>query len=186
MRTLPLTALVVMLALAGCNQRSETNDTALTNAENATEVANGDAGDGNAADAVVVPPVPTAAADVPPADSQTLAEAAEIEKKINAGEGIEEVRFEQGWAWVLNGHIVRTSDEHGRNVAYFREGSTTPFLVQVQGQTYAYAGETAHVYDATGHAATPDAAAGQQAADAARAAGEQYRQAGEAVAEHAP
>ncbi|HVJ01194.1 MAG TPA: hypothetical protein VM662_03375 [Sphingomonas sp.] len=187
MRTLPLTALAAVLALTACNQRSETNDTALTNAGNAAEgaVENADAGMGNAADAVVVPALPTPAADAAPADSQTLAEAAAIEKKIYAGEGIEEVRFNDGWAWLHNGRILRTSDEHGRNVAYFREGSNTPFLVQVEGHTYAYQGETTRAYDATGHANAPDAAGSTEAAQAARAAGEQYRQAGEAMAEHA-
>ena len=112
--------------------------------------------DENAAAPVTdVVPVPVAA-QADPVAAAPLADAATITTAISKGSGIERIRHGDGWAWMQNGKIIRTASSDGKRVAYFRNGSDTPFLVQDDEHAYAYSnGKVTHSYD-NGHAKTVD------------------------------
>jgi hypothetical protein len=102
-----------------------------------------------------VAPVPVAA-QADPAAAAPLADAATITTEISKGSGIERIRHGDGWAWMRNGKIIRTASSDGKRVAYFRNGSDAPFLVQDDEHAYAYSGgRVTHSYD-NGHAKTVD------------------------------
>ena len=102
-----------------------------------------------------VVPVPVAA-QADPAAAAPLADAAAITTEISKGDGIERIRQGDGWAWRRDGKIIRTASSDGKRVAYFRNGSDTPFLVQDDRQAYAYSdGKVTHHYD-NGRAKTID------------------------------
>jgi hypothetical protein len=102
-----------------------------------------------------VVPVPVAA-QADPAAAAPLQDAATITTEISRGSGIERIRHGDGWAWMRNDKIIRTASDDGKKVAYFRNGSDTPFLVQDHKHAYAYAGgKVTHSYD-NGHARAID------------------------------
>lgn len=190
LKTLPLLSLTAALALAGCNKAPQTTDNAMVNVDQATE-ANGaafsDAApvvENSAADstaAVSVAAVPKPANGVSATDAAPLVEAGAIEDEIRDGNGIERVRYGDGWAWTCSGAILRTADRDGNNVAYFRGGRDQPFLVQRGQRAYAYQGDKpVRVFDRNGSAQAPDADRTREAEQAANDARNQRQHAQDA------
>lgn len=184
MKTLPLTALVAALALAACNGTPQTTDNSAVNASDAADLDNVAADeapvieDATEAAAIVVPALPKPAAGAPAAEIAPLTEAAEIESEIREGRGIERIRHGDGWAWMREGKIVRTTDRDGRNVAYFQGGADKPFFVQRGERAFAYQGDKpVREFDRDGRARTPDAGEAREAAEAAQQAREQRQRA---------
>lgn len=102
-----------------------------------------------------VAPVPVAV-QADPAAAEPLTDAAAITSEISKGAGIERIRHGDGWAWMRDGKIIRTASPDGKQVAYFRNGSDSPFLVQDDKQAYAYSsGKVSRHYD-NGQARTID------------------------------
>jgi len=142
--------------LAGCGQNagnpgpSETPTEAAAMPSDAAETSDSsyvvDEGSAPAATQVVAVPAPVAAAD--PAEAAPLDDAETIVRAIGEGHGIERIRHGDGWAWMQDGRIIRTASADGKRVAYFRNGSDNPFLVQDGDRAYAYSGNTVtHAYD---------------------------------------
>ncbi|RYY34134.1 MAG: hypothetical protein EOP59_16770, partial [Sphingomonadales bacterium] len=180
MKTLPLTALATILALAACNSAPETTDNAAVNVADAADLDNFDDDappvieDATQAAAVAVPAVPKAPAGAPAAETAPLADATQIEDEIRQGRGIQRIRHGEGWAWMRDGRILRTADDDGDNVAYFRGGEDRPFFVQHEGRSFAYQGDKpVREFDRDGRGRTPDADRTREANEAAREAREQ-------------
>jgi hypothetical protein len=169
-----LTALAAALALAGCNKADSgantlaadniaatvDNEAAAVPPEDLPLPAGDDAvvEDESTAPAIQVVTVPAPAPSTPAADSAPLTDAIAAEQVIDAGAGITRMQQADGWAWLQDGQIIRTASADGHRVSYFRRGSTTPYLVQRDGRTYAYAnGRVSHEYDDRGRPQTPDA-----------------------------
>lgn len=186
-KPLPLIALAAALALAGCNKALETTDNALVDVGNAIDADDADfeeaplienAGDAGT-EAVTIVAVPKPAART--ADTAPLFDASEIEDEIRSGQGVQRIRYGQGWAWTRSGKIVRTADRDGGNVAYFRGGEERPFLVQRGGRAYAYQGDRpVREFDPEGRGRAPDADRAREAEQASREARDQRRGAEEA------
>lgn len=184
--TVSVSALAAALALAGCGTPSTPANNSVDNqtaagldngmaADNAIDETNTIATtveDESAAPPVEVVTVPAPAPTTPATEAAPLGDAAAIEQAITAGTGITRVRQPDGWAWMRDGHIIRTASSDGRRVSYFRNGSDTPYLVQDGDHSYAYSsGRITHEYDSHGHASVPDAnhqREAQQLADDAR------------------
>lgn len=189
MKSLPLTALVAVLALGACNKTPETTDNAMveeTNAAAADDAAFSEAPViENVADAttaaVTVAALPKVAGNTPAAEAAPLNDAAAIEAEIRAGQDIQRVRYGQGWAWTKRGRILRTADRDGKQVAYFRGGEERPFLVQRDDRAYAYQGDKpVREFDREGHGRVPDAERTREASEAARESRERRNQAEQA------
>ncbi|WP_213981535.1 hypothetical protein [Sphingomonas sp. dw_22] len=193
-KSLPLTALVAALALAGCNKTPETTDNALVNvagAEDLDDVPDNDEAPviedvgAETTEAVAIPAVPKPVAGTPAAEAAPLADAGEIEQEIRTGTGIQRVRYGDGWAWTQSGRIVRTADRDGKNIAYFRRGEDKPFFVQRGDRSFAYQGDKpVREFDHDGRGRAPEADHAKEAADAAREARTRHDQA-EQAREHA-
>jgi hypothetical protein len=186
-KPLPLAPVALALALAACNQAPKVTDNALVDVANAADV-NGaafndaapvieEAGDSDTA-AVAVVAVPKPAPGVSQEDSAPLVEASDIEDEIRSGQGIERIRYGDGWAWRRNGVIVRTADRDGRNTAYFRRGEDRPFFVQRDGRGFSYRGDRpVRSFDRDGRPERPDANRTHEAEEAARDARNRREQA---------
>ncbi|WP_066794946.1 hypothetical protein [Sphingomonas soli] len=187
MKTLPLVSLTVMLALGACNGTPQTTDNASVNVADAVALDNFSDDDDDevavvedvaGAPAVVVPAVPKPAASAPAAEKAPLTDAAKIEEEIRGGRNIKRIRHGDGWAWMRDGRILRTADDDGDNVAYFRGGETRPFFVQREGRSFAYQGDKpVREFDRDGRGRTPDADRTREANEAAREAREQRERA---------
>ncbi|WP_404339275.1 hypothetical protein AB2M62_08255 [Sphingomonas sp. MMS12-HWE2-04] len=189
MKSLPLTAVVAVLALSACNKTPETTDNAMVAETNASEADDAAFDEApvveNVADtttpAVTVAAVPRPAANTPAAEAAPLTDAAAIEAEIRAGTGIQRVRYGQGWAWTRDGRILRTADRDGKKVAYFRGGGERPFLVQDADRAYAYQGDTpVRQFDRDGRGRAPDAEQSRAATEAAQESRERRDQASRA------
>lgn len=189
MKSLPLTALVAVLALAACNKTPETTDNAMVNVGDATELDNLAVDEEPLVEnvaaattpAVAVPAVPKPAAGVPAAEAAPLKDATVIEDEIREGRSIQRIRYRDGWAWTRDGRIVRTADRDGRNVAYFRRGEDRPFFIQRGDRSYAYNGDRpVREFDRDGRGRAPDADRTREATQAAREARERRDQAARA------
>lgn len=149
------TLAAVSLLLAGCGQGADNPAASGTPTGQAAASDTGEpAGDSYVVDEAAAPaatqvvavPAPVAAAD--PAEAAPLDEAETIVREIGDGNGIERIRHGDGWAWMRDGHIIRTASSDGKRVAYFRNGSDNPFLVQDGDHAYAYSGNSVtHAYD---------------------------------------
>ncbi|MEZ0243685.1 MAG: hypothetical protein ACAH11_09945, partial [Sphingomonas sp.] len=179
-KSLPLIVLAASLSLAGCNKAPVTTDNEMVDVDNAADADEANFDEApvieNAADsdttAVTVAAVPRPAAKS--AETAPLADAGAIEEDIRTGRGVERIRYGQGWAWTRAGRIVRTADRDGGNVAYFRDGSDRPFLVQRGGRAFAYDGDRpVREFDRDGRARTPDADRSREASEAQRDARDQ-------------
>ena len=151
------------LMLAACGQGAQQAAPTEEPTEQASETAMAPAPDeaapvvdeSAAAPVTDIAPVPVAA-QADPVAAAPLADAATITTEISKGSGIERIRHGDGWAWMQNGKIIRTASSDGKRVAYFRNGSDTPFLIQDDKHAYAYSGgKVTHSYD-NGHAKTVD------------------------------
>lgn len=168
--TASLAVLAAALTLAGCNkQPTASDDTATSTAnEDASATGNVDTGtsdDGavvaqeSAAQPIEVDAVPAPAAAVPTAEAAPLADASSAARAIADSTGITRVQQDGGWAWMQDGYVIRTASSDGHRVSYFHHGDNTPYLVQDNGHTYAYAGgRVTHEYDEHGRVSAPDAA----------------------------
>jgi len=198
--TVSLTVLAAALALAGCNKTDTgANTLAADNIAAATDNTDNEAAavppedlplpagddavveDQSTAPAIQVVTVPTPAPATSAADSAPLSDAIAAEQVIDTGAGITRVQQADGWAWMQDGQIIRTASADGHRVSYFRRGSTTPYLVQRDGRTYAYAnGRVSHEYDDHGRPQTPDAQHRREAQNYADQARQQHDRAQQA------
>ncbi|RYD86498.1 MAG: hypothetical protein EOP61_37450, partial [Sphingomonadales bacterium] len=185
MKSLPLVTLAAVLALGACNKAPETTDNASVNVADAVDLDNFSDDDAPAviedaagATAVVVPALPKAVAGAPAAETAPLTDATKIEEEIREGRGIKRIRHGEGWAWMRDGRILRTADDDGENVAYFRGGADKPFFVQHGERSYAYQGDKpVREFDRDGRGRTPSAERTREATEAAREAREQRERA---------
>jgi len=159
------------LMLAACGQGEQQAAPTEEPTEQASETARAPAPDeaapvvdeSAAAPVTDIAPVPVAA-QADPVAAAPLADAATITTEISQGSGIERIRHGDGWAWMRNGKIIRTASSDGKRVAYFRNGSDTPFLIQDDKHAYAYSGgKVTHSYD-NGHAKGVDSSDRKDAA----------------------
>jgi len=178
-----LLALAAALALAGCNKVPETTDNAMVNIDDAVDLNSAafnvdapiieDANDDPPAVSVVAVPKPPAGAS--PTDAAPLTEASAIEGDIRAGRDIERIRYGDGWAWTRGGKVLRTADQGGQNVAYFRSGEDRPFFVQREGRAYSYQGaKPTRVWGTDGTIRDPDSDRTRAAEEAAQDARTQH------------
>lgn len=190
-----LLALAAALALTGCNsQTGAVNDQAAANETAITNDADLDNGEGAIApedlplpegdtavveDASTAPQiqivqVPAPAPTITAAEAEPLNDSIATERLIRAGHGITRVQQADGWAWMEDGHIIRTASKDGRRVSYFKQGSTSPYFIQQDGRSYSYSnGRVAHEYDEHGRPKTPN---GQHQNDAKKLADDARRQ----------
>ena len=179
---LPLVAIAAALALGACQSQEPAADNAAAAGPAVADEANVaalpvdnsgvDDAAGATADApdtvVQVVTVPAVAADTPAADAAPVQEAVAAQSTIDRGQGITRVRHDGGWAWMRDGHVLRTASADGRRVSYFRNGEDRPYYVQEQDRGYVYAnGRPTRAVDRRGRAAALDA---QQRRDADTAA----------------
>lgn len=147
--TLPLAAL---FALAACGTADDTTNTA----ENA---ALADYNETLPLDEATDEPV--AIAELPVVTATTaaaapVAEAIEEAAAIEQGTGVTRVANGEGWAWMREGRIIRTASRDGKDVAYFRRGEETPYLVQRDGRAYAtQGGRVTREFDRDGKSQAP-------------------------------
>lgn len=175
-------ALAATMALAACNSAPTTTDNAMVNADDAAALDNAAFDEApvveNVADAdtaaVEIAAVPRPAAGTPPAEAEPLADAAVIEDEIRAGNGVQRIRYGEGWAWMRGGRILRTADRDGRNISYFRPGDDKPFFVQRGDHGFAYRdGRPVREFDRDGRPRAPDADRTREADEAAAHARDQ-------------
>ncbi len=132
--------------------------------------------------AVSVVDTPSASSATTTEDSSTLTAVDTIDTVISAGSGVTRVRHGDGWAWMRDGHIVRTASRDGSEVAYYRNGSDSPFYVQQSERGYAYSGgEPTRSFDRDGKASTPDATTRREAEAARDWASQEHASASTAV-----
>lgn len=151
-----LAGFVLPFALASCGGSSNTataTDAASDEATAAVDDTATDAADDTAA--VTVVEVPTASSDDTAAVAAPLTSAAAIARSIDRGAGYTRVRHDDGWAWMKDGKVVRTASFDGKKVAYFKDGSDTPFFVQNDNKAFAYSGgKPTQGYDSKGRPET--------------------------------
>src|SRR5690242_321972 len=123
-------ALGSALLLAGCNTPPAGNDAAVQNVAMANDMTADALANANeqpaattttvedeaSAPAVEVVDVPTPAPAMPASAAAPLEEAAAIEQAISTGTGITRVRQPDGWAWMRDGHVIRTASGDGHRV----------------------------------------------------------------------
>lgn len=188
-RNIALCALLPSLLIAcgapdenAADEAVEASDAALEDEAADTYVVDEGADDGYIVDVVEVPVAIETSTDTTP-----LSDAALIARLIAAGDGIQRVRHGDGWAWRRQGRIIRTASADGKEVAYFRNGSETPFLVQHDNRAYAYSnGAVTRTYDRNGRAQTPDTRDRQEATELVREARDDRDRAERVASNQAP
>lgn len=122
--------------------------------------------------AVVAPAVSPA---VPPGRAARAKEAARTARRILHANATP-LSVPDGWAWQLDGHVVRTASLRNGMVAYYRGGADSPYLIQSNGRLYAYADRRlVRVFDQGGQPHPPNARQRAEASDLAGKARRQHR-----------